>query len=98
MFKTSILYNSYFIFLPYKPKVKILISYFILKSEIGQIMTILPFGGPSSIVKTRLPSYFARSGHIYIVIHNTETLINVIHTKMRIYISAYSHNILFMYP
>ena len=28
-------------------------------------MTILPFAGPSSIVKTRLPSHFARSGHIY---------------------------------
>ena len=27
-------------------------------------MTILPLGGPSSIVKTRLPSHFARSGHI----------------------------------
>ena len=28
-------------------------------------MTILSFGGPSSIVKTRLPSQFARSGHIW---------------------------------
>ena len=28
-------------------------------------MTILPFEGPNSIVKTRLPSHFARSGHIY---------------------------------
>ena len=28
-------------------------------------MTILHFGGHSSIVKTRLPSHFARSGHKY---------------------------------
>ena len=28
-------------------------------------MTIFHFGGSSSIVKTRLPSHFARSGHIY---------------------------------
>ena len=27
-------------------------------------MIILHFGGPSSIVKSRLPSHFARSGHI----------------------------------
>ena len=50
----------------YEPKVNILISYFISKSEIGQIMTILPFRGPSAIVKTRLPSHFARSGHIWL--------------------------------